>query len=86
MTLSATGSTCPSIRFRSVPAWSSICLSEAREKGVSVEDHAAHLVVHGTLHLLGYDHRDDAEAAEMEERETRALARLGIKNPYEVPA
>ena len=63
-----------------------VCLSEAREKGVSVEDHAAHLVVHGTLHLLGYDHRDDAEAAEMEERETRALARLGIKNPYEVPA
>ena len=63
-----------------------VCLSEADEKGVSVEDHAAHLVVHGTLHLLGYDHRDDAEAAEMEEREARALARLGIKNPYEVPA
>jgi len=63
-----------------------VCLSEADEKGVSVEDHAAHLVVHGTLHLLGYDHRDDTEAAEMEEREARALARLGIKNPYEVPA
>jgi probable rRNA maturation factor len=63
-----------------------VCLSEAEEKGVSVEDHAAHLVVHGTLHLLGYDHRDDAEAAQMEEREARALARLGINNPYEVPA
>ena len=63
-----------------------VCLSEADEKGVSVEDHAAHLVVHGTLHLLGYDHRDDAEAAEMEAREARALARLGIRNPYEVPA
>ena len=62
------------------------CSCEADEKGVSVEDHAAHLVVHGTLHLLGYDHRDDTEAAEMEEREARALARLGIKNPYEVPA
>jgi probable rRNA maturation factor len=63
-----------------------VCLSEAEEKGVSAEDHAAHLVVHGTLHLLGYDHRDDEEAAEMEEREGRALARLGIRNPYEVPA
>ena len=63
-----------------------VCLSEADDKGVSVEDHAAHLVVHGTLHLLGYDHRDDEEGAEMEGREARALARLGIKNPYEVPA
>jgi probable rRNA maturation factor len=63
-----------------------VCVSESAEKGVSVEDHAAHLVVHGTLHLLGYDHRDEAEAGEMEAREARALARLGIRNPYEVPA
>jgi probable rRNA maturation factor len=42
--------------------------------------------VHGTLHLLGYDHHDDAEASEMEDREVRALARLGIPNPYEVTA
>src|SRR3954469_20969735 len=53
-----------------------VCVSEAEEKGVAVVDHAAHLLVHGTLHLLGYDHRDDAEAAEMEAREARALARL----------
>lgn len=63
-----------------------VCAREAAEKGVSFEDHAAHLVAHGTLHLLGYDHRDDDEALEMEEREARALARLGIRDPYEVPA
>src|SRR6185295_2750261 len=40
-----------------------VCVSEAADKGVSVEEHAIHLLVHGTLHLLGYDHRDDNEAA-----------------------
>ena len=63
-----------------------VCEIEAREKGVPFEDHAAHLLVHGTLHLLGYDHHDDAEAADMEARETRALSRLGIANPYEEAA
>ena len=63
-----------------------VCASEAAEKGLSVEQHATHLLVHGTLHLLGYDHHDDVEAAEMERREIRALERLGIANPYEVAA
>jgi probable rRNA maturation factor len=63
-----------------------VCEAEAAEKGVGVEDHAAHLLVHGTLHLLGYDHQRDDEAAEMENREIRALERLGIRNPYEVTA
>jgi probable rRNA maturation factor len=63
-----------------------VCEAEASDKGVSVEDHAAHLVVHGTLHLLGYDHHDERDAADMEAREVRALKRLGIANPYEVVA
>ena len=63
-----------------------VCETEAAEKGVRFEDHAAHLLVHGTLHLLGYDHHDEAEAADMELREIRALERLGIANPYEEAA
>jgi probable rRNA maturation factor len=63
-----------------------VCEAEAAEKGVSVEQHTTHLVVHGTLHLLGYDHHDDREAADMEAREARALARLGIASPYQVIA
>ena len=58
------------------------CAREAEEKAIPLADHAAHLVVHGTLHLLGYDHGDDDEAEAMEQREVRALARLGIADPY----
>jgi probable rRNA maturation factor len=63
-----------------------VCEAEAADKGVRVEDHAAHLLVHGTLHLLGYDHHDDGQASDMEAREVRALGRLGIANPYEEAA
>lgn len=63
-----------------------VCEAEAADKGVSVQQHATHLFVHGTLHLLGYDHHNDREAADMEAREVRALARLGLPNPYEVTA
>ena len=60
-----------------------VCAREAAEKGVPVGDHAAHLVVHGTLHLLGYDHEEGEEQAEMmEDAERRALSELGIADPY----
>jgi probable rRNA maturation factor len=60
-----------------------VCAREAVEKGISIPDHAAHLVVHGTLHLLGYDHEEgDSEAEAMEAVERRALAALGIADPY----
>ena len=59
-----------------------VCAAEAQEKGVTVEEHATHLLVHGTLHLLGYDHLDDDEADAMEEIERQALGQLGIADPY----
>ncbi|WP_447745477.1 rRNA maturation RNase YbeY [Pseudomonas nicosulfuronedens] len=55
---------------------------EAAEQGKSVEAHWAHLVIHGCLHLLGYDHIDDAEAEEMESLEQELLAELGHPDPY----
>lgn len=62
-----------------------VCAAEAAAKGVAIETHAAHLVVHGTLHLLGYDHEtSDADAEEMEDTERRALASIGIEDPYRV--
>ena len=58
------------------------CAREAADKQISVTAHATHLVVHGTLHLLGYDHIDDEEALVMEALERQILAGLGHADPY----
>ena len=58
------------------------CAAEAAEKDISLHQHATHLMVHGTLHLLGYDHENEADAERMEDLEVKALASLGLPNPY----
>ena len=55
---------------------------EAREQGKNAEQHWAHIIVHGALHLLGYDHIDDKDARYMEAMEIRILSQLGFPNPY----
>ena len=59
---------------------------EAAEQGKSLANHCAHLVVHGLLHLQGYDHEHATEAARMEAREVAILAGLGLPDPYRAPA
>lgn len=56
--------------------------AEAAEMGITLEAHFTHLVVHGFLHLLGYDHIEEADALKMESLETKILATLGIADPY----
>jgi len=62
-------------------AWET-CAREAAEAGKPMADHVTHLVVHGLLHLLGYDHVRDGDAGRMEATEVRILARLGLSDPY----
>ena len=57
---------------------------EASEQQKSLQAHWAHMVIHGTLHLLGYDHLTETQANEMESREITILQQLGFSNPYEV--
>ena len=59
-----------------------VCRAEAETRGVALAAHASHLIVHGTLHLLGYDHDGDEAGDAMEAIESAALAALGIPDPY----
>lgn len=79
----------PSVRGESLPIGDlAICASvverEAREQGKNLDAHWAHMVVHGTLHLLGYGHETRREAAAMEARERSLLAALGFPDPYSI--
>lgn len=60
------------------------CTREAEEREVALEAHASHLIVHGTLHLLGYDHMEDAQAEEMEALERDIMAGLQLHDPYPI--
>ena len=59
-----------------------VVAKEAKEQGKTLQEHYAHLIVHGTLHAQGWDHELDEDAEVMELRETEIMARLGFKNPY----
>ncbi len=59
-----------------------VVVEEAQEQGKPVEAHCAHLIVHGVLHLQGWEHEEDAEAEEMEQEERTILAELGYPDPY----
>lgn len=61
------------------------CLRETENSGIDLGDHVTHLILHGCLHLLGFDHRRDGDAALMERLESKALASVGIADPYSLP-
>ncbi len=61
-----------------------VIAQESKDQNKSFNDHLTHLIIHGFLHLLGYDHIDDVEASAMEALEIKTLAQMGIDNPYEI--
>lgn len=73
----------PTIHLGDVVLARGVIEEEALKQGKTISDHTMHLVLHGLLHLLGFDHDDDAGALEMEALETKLLKTFGIANPYE---
>ncbi len=59
------------------------CVAEAADKNIPLRAHAAHLIIHGMLHLIGYDHESEDEARIMERRETEILRAMGVADPYD---
>jgi probable rRNA maturation factor len=80
--LAATGADGPPSGLGDIVIAFGTTAGEAAQGGKSLSDHLSHLVVHGVLHLLGYDHSTDGDALEMEALEVRALSALGIADPY----
>ena len=78
------GSRDPEIMLGDIILAHGVCLAEAAERGVRVEAHATHLIVHGTLHLLGYDHMGDEDAEMMEALERQIMSALGLHDPYAI--
>ena len=73
----------PPVMLGDIALANETCAREAEEKGILLEHHAAHLIIHGLLHLAGHDHVDSDEQAEaMEALEIEALAKMGIPDPY----
>jgi probable rRNA maturation factor len=72
-----------SVLLGDVVVCAAVVAKEASEQGKALADHWAHMIVHGTLHLLGFDHENDAEAVEMEALETQILASQSVTDPYE---
>ena len=77
------GLICPEIMLGDIILAHGVCAAEAAKKGITLADHATHLVIHGMLHLLGYDHIDNDDAEQMEALEVKALASMGLHNPYD---
>ena len=71
-----------SLSLGDVVVCASVVSTEASEQGKQLADHWAHMLIHGTLHLLGFDHETEAEAAEMESLETKVLASQSVTDPY----
>ena len=81
--LASLGADGPPVMLGDIALAYETCAREAADKGVSLEAHATHLIVHGLLHLAGHDHvESDTQAEQMEALETAILAKLGIADPY----